>query len=385
MELTLFLDHQCNLRCTYCYNGDKFTRRMSVETLRKAIDLGLGSHPDHLDVSFFGGEPLIHPDLVREAIEYAERAAAAVRPRPPTVRFIMNTNGTLLDDEAIALMSPPRAFVAFVSLDGPREVHDRHRVHAGGRGSFDDVMAGIGRLRAASIPFQILAVVGTSTAASLGETARVAVPTGATKTILAPNFRDEWTDESIGVLRAGLRDVGDAWMELFRAGRAVPIEPLHGKILTHLKGGIPCPSRCLLGGTELTVTPTGRVYPCAQMVGEDRGDGLVIGHVDTGLDRAALATMQAAKDRVEQTCAPCALRDRCQSHCGCRHVALTGKLGEITAALCEVEAAFIDEADRVAETLYADRCEAFVDYYYRKQWVGARGGALTQLRRARDS
>jgi len=65
-------------------------------------------------------------------------------------------------------------------------------------------------------------------------------------------------------------------------------------------------------------------------------------------------------------------------------VALTGKLGEITAVLCEVESAVIDEADRVAETLYAEQCPAFIEYYYKRNWVPA-GGALTQLRRSRDS
>ena len=67
MELTLFVDHQCNLRCTYCYNGDKFSRRMSIEVVRDAIRLALGSARDGLDVSFFGGEPLLHPAFLAEA------------------------------------------------------------------------------------------------------------------------------------------------------------------------------------------------------------------------------------------------------------------------------------------------------------------------------
>jgi uncharacterized protein len=384
MELTLFLDHQCNLRCTYCYNGDKFTRRMDLETIRKAIALAIEQRPAHLDVSFFGGEPLIHVDLVREAMRLTDEAVAAMPAPRASVRFIMNTNGTLIDDEVTALFAPPRVGTFFVSVDGDQETHDRFRVNASGRGSHADVLAGIERLRNAGIAFQIVAVVNLATAAALGRSLRACVGLGAVKLTLAPNFRDEWDEGSIATLREGLREAGDAWMEMFRAGKQFPIEPLHGKILTHLKGGIPCPSRCLLGGHEFCVTPAGRIYPCAQMVGEDRATELVIGHVDTGMDRDALAQMQRAKDRVEDTCAPCALRDRCQSHCGCRHVALTGKLGEITAALCEIESAFIDEADRVAEALYAEQCPAFIDYYYKRNWVPAVGGVLTKLRRSRD-
>jgi uncharacterized protein len=143
-------------------------------------------------------------------------------------------------------------------------------------------------------------------------------------------------------------------------------------------------SACLLGGRELTVTPTGRIYPCAQMVEEDRDARLVIGHVDTGLDTERVLALGRQKDRVEETCADCALRDRCQSHCGCRHLALTGELGRISSVLCETEAAFIEAADAVAGTLCRERCPAFLEQYYEKTWKAAIGSALTPLRRARD-
>ncbi len=384
MELTLFLDHQCNLRCTYCYNGEKFTRPMSRETMEKAVAIALARPSLELHVSFFGGEPMMHLDLVRDTVDQVERSVAAMPGMKPSVLFIMNTNATLIDDRALELMAPPRRWSAFVSLDGPKEIHDRYRINAGGRGSFDDVMTGLQRLQDANIPRAVLAVFGPATAPALGETLRTILPFDPGRVQFSANYRDDWTDESIEGLRAGLDDAGDVMMDLFRAGTPLSIEPLHGKILTHLKGGIPCPSRCLLGGKELTVSPTGKLYPCAQMVGEDDDDTHVIGHVDRGIDQAALDRLQVAKDRVEQTCAECELRDRCQSQCGCRHVALSGELGRITATLCEIEAAYIDASDRVAETLFEEQCPAFLAYYYGKSWKPARGAGLTDLRRSRD-
>ncbi len=382
MELTLFVDHQCNLRCTYCYNGEKFTQPMSLEVMRQAVDLALGFGPAHLEVSFFGGEPLLRLELLRAAVEHVE-AVVAERPEPrPALSYVLNTNATLIDDEALALMAEPRRFTVNVSLDGDREVHDRHRVHASGKGSFDDAMAGIAKVRGAGLPLQIVAVFGPETAPELGQTARAILPLGATKVVLAANYRAEWTERAIAALRQGLDEAGDAWMEMFRAGTAVPLLPLHSKILAHLKGGMPCPSRCLLAGGEITVAPSGKLYPCAQMVGEGHDSAWVVGHVERGLDLEALGKLQRAKDRVEQTCGECELRDRCQSYCGCRHVALTGKLGEISAALCETEAAFIDQADRVAETLFAERCPSFIDYYYHRSWVPAAGGKLVPSRLA---
>ncbi|MBW2454258.1 MAG: radical SAM protein [Deltaproteobacteria bacterium] len=384
MELTLFVDHECNLRCTYCYNGDKFTRRMSSDTMRKAVALALDKPSARLHVAFFGGEPLLHPDFVKETVDHVDQAVAELAGPRPDLLFLMNTNATLIDDDAIALMAPPHEWSVFVSLDGPQDVHDQYRIDAGGAGTFDAVVAGLERLRAASIPFGLLAVVNPETAPRLGDTLRTIFSLGPQKVALSANFRAPWTEEAIAALRQGLGGAGDALMDLFRSGVALEVDPFQSKILAHLKRGMPCPGRCLLGDSAMTVAPSGRIYACGEMVGEDQDATLAFGHVDTGLDQASLARMRAAKDRVEEICSPCELRDRCQSQCGCRHVALTGKLGEITETLCEIETAFIDESDRIAETLVAEKCQAFIDYFYRRPWGPDDDAVLTQLRRARD-
>jgi uncharacterized protein len=385
MELTLFVDHQCNLRCSYCYTGDKFSRRMSSETMHKAVALALEQRAAELDVAFFGGEPLMHPDFVRETVEHVERRVAEMAGPRPRLRFSMNTNATLIDDEALALLGAPRRWTAFVSLDGPPEIHDRVRLNAAGKGSFAAAARGLERLREARVPRALLAVVTPESAPRLGDTLRAMLPFEPGRVAFSANYRAAWTDADIDALRSGLEEAAAVWMELFRAGIAIPVEPFHGKILTHLQGGIPCPSRCLLGGREMTVTPRGRIYPCAQMVGEDDDETLVIGQVDSGLDRQAMERLQALKDRVEATCDGCELRARCQSQCGCRHLALSGELGRVTATLCEIESAYVDAADRVAEQLFEEQCPAFLQYYYARSWRPAQGAALRPLRRSRES
>ena len=384
MELTLCVDHDCNLRCSYCYNGGKFSRLMPAEVMRRSVDLALASPPGQLDVSFFGGEPLLHPGFIEETLAYVE-AAVQTRPEPrPRLRYVMNTNGTLVDHRVLALLAPPRDFTVYVSLDGPAAVHDAHRVDEKGQGSFAGIVSNLGRMRQAGIAFRLVAVVRPDSAPRLGEVVRTLFDLQPAQVTLAPDFRAPWTEESIARLRQGLRDAGAVWIEAFRAGRALSLEPLRGKILTHLNEGIPCPERCTLAGRAFAVAPTGRLYPCAQMIGEDRDDELVIGTLDSGFDEKRLAELQKAKDRVEETCAPCALRERCQSHCGCRHVALTGELGRINQALCEIEESFILAADQVARLLVAEGCPAFLDTYYRKRYRPAAGSTLTRLRRPSD-
>lgn len=381
MELTLFVDHQCNLRCSYCYNGEKFSRPMSIGTMRNAVALALQMPLGRLHVSFFGGEPLLHLPFVAETVAHVEAKVAELPSPPGELLFIMNSNATLIGDEALELMSPPRSWSVFVSLDGARSVHDRHRRGPAGRGSFDDVVRGLTRLREASIPFGLLAVFGPETGRQLGETLATLLELGPLKVQLSANYRARWTDRSVEELRRGLHDAADVWMNHFRAGQAVSVDPFTTKVLAHIKGGLPCPGRCLLGGSAFTVAPSGRLYPCGQMVGQDDG-ALAMGDVERGFDLEALQRMQHAKDRVEATCTPCDLRDRCQSQCGCRHVALTGQLGEITETLCEIESAYLDAADRVAETMVDESCPAFVHYFYRRDWTPAEGAEWSPLRRA---
>ena len=385
MDLTLIVDHQCNLRCRYCYTGRKFGRRMPQQIMQKAIDRALLTSPRHLDISFFGGEPLLHVDFLQSTSHYAEARIAELGRTAPTLRYIVNTNLTLLDDEALDWLRRSPATMVFTSLDGPAEINDSSRKHRDGGGSYRRVRAGLERLEQAKVAYGIVAVVTRESAPMLGSVVSELLSTNAKRLQLAPNFREAWTVADIAALNSGLRDAGDILIDAFRRGEQPQLDPFHSKILTHLQGGMPCPSRCRIAGHEWAVSPSGHIYPCAQMVGEDEDPALRLGDVDSGLNMERAQLLQRMKDRVEETCAECALRDRCQSHCGCRHLALSGELGRINAMLCDTEEAFINAADRVAETLFEESCPAFLDYYYERHWKPAQGAMLTPLRRSKDA
>ena len=265
-----------------------------------------------------------------------------------------------------------------MSLDGPREVHDKHRVRVDGKGSYDDVVRGVQRLLNARVAVVVVAVVGTTTARLRGESLEGFLALGVGNVALHINCRDDWDETSIEWLRTGLRDAGDVLMAAFRRGAAPLIDPIHAKILSHMTGGLPCASRCMLDN-EVPVAPSGRLYPCAQ-IGEDRNDHLVIGRIDTWIERDRVRRLPRAKNVVELTCVDCALRARCRSHCGCRHLAPTGELGRIDAVLCETEKAMTEAAGRVAQTLHDERCPAFIRQYYERTWKPAPGAVVMPLR-----
>jgi len=128
----------------------------------------------------------------------------------------------------------------------------------------------------------------------------------------------------------------------------------------------------------IAVSPAGHIYRCAEMIGQDDHLGLAIGHVDTGIDEERLSALRALKDRVYDACGDCALRARCQRHCGCRHIAVSGELGKLSPEYCEIEARVTEQADRVAETLWRENCAAFRRLYYDQTWRPAPGSKSSQ-------
>ena len=141
--LVLQTCYSCNLDCSYCFAKQKLKNSPSMMTMdileragRMLLPLDDLPHTDH-SLSFFGGEPLMNFEFVRQAVLWFERLAA---PRLPV--FHMTTNGTLITPEIADFLIEHR-FGLIVSLDGPQEVHDRMRVDHHGRGSFDKVMQGL--------------------------------------------------------------------------------------------------------------------------------------------------------------------------------------------------------------------------------------------------
>ena len=137
--LCLHIAHTCNLNCEYCfasqgkYHGDRAL--MSFEVAKQAIDFLIehsGSRRN-LEIDFFGGEPLMNFDVVKETVAYCR---SIEKEKGKNFRFTLTTNGVLLDDEVIDFANKECHNVV-LSLDGRKEVHDRLRKTVNGNGSYD--------------------------------------------------------------------------------------------------------------------------------------------------------------------------------------------------------------------------------------------------------
>jgi len=363
LQVILFLDHACNLRCRYCYNGRKFSRPMPLAVAQRGVDMALSGPPTRRSLlTFFGGEPLMHLPLMRQIVEYAHRSA---QHRQRQLRTVVVTNGILLDEDASNFLVEHDIYLG-VSIDGCREAHDAARVHPDGRSSYDRVARNLhAHIHRAQGPgVRVIAVVTPDNVDHLARSFDALLDLGVRNVAMNVDYEAGWDEDARTRFERGLHALGDRYLDAHHRGVPFTLKLLDDKIGTHLGGGYSCADRCDFGCEEVAVAPSGRLYPCERLVGEDDRDDLVIGHVDEGIDPTRRDALVAAKNQVLEGCTECALLGRCMHWCGCVNHAMTGSVGEVSGLLCWFEQRVIEQADRCAGILHGEGNEGFRRRFY---------------------
>ncbi len=275
--LCIHIAHTCNLNCSYCfasqgkYHGDRAI--MSFEVGKRALDFlveNSGSRRN-LEVDFFGGEPLMNFEVVKQMVEYAR---SIEKEKGKNFRFTLTTNGLLIDDDVIEFANKEMSNVV-LSLDGRKEIHDRYRVDYAGNGSWERIVPKFQKLVEARGGKNYY-MRGTFTHANpdflkdiqqmldLGFSELSMEPV-----VCAPGDKEELTQEDLPVVLEQYEKLAELMLERDREGK--PFTFYHYMI--DLTGG-PCIYKRISGcgsGTEyMAVTPWGDLYPCHQFVGEEK-------------------------------------------------------------------------------------------------------------------
>ena len=274
--LCLHIAHTCNLNCSYCfasqgkYHGDRAV--MSFEVGKRALDFLIENSGSrrNLEVDFFGGEPLMNFDVVKQLVAYAR---SVEKEKGKNFRFTLTTNGLLIDDDVIDFANREMSNVV-LSLDGRQEIHDRFRVDYAGKGSWERIVPKFQKLVEARGGKNYY-MRGTFTHANpdflkdiqqmldLGFTELSMEPV-----VCAEGDPSELTMEDLPIVLEQYEKLAELMLERDKAGK--PFTFYHYMI--DLTGG-PCIYKRISGcgsGTEyMAVTPWGDLYPCHQFVGEE--------------------------------------------------------------------------------------------------------------------
>lgn len=147
-QIILEVTEQCNLRCKYCIYNEGFernrnfsTKKMDWEVAKKALEFAASHSQEKLSVGFYGGEPLLRFPFIKKCIEYVKK----IMPNKE-ITYSMTTNSTLVTDEIAKYLASLEDCSILVSLDGPKDIHDKFRVNVDGFGSFEAALSGLQRL-----------------------------------------------------------------------------------------------------------------------------------------------------------------------------------------------------------------------------------------------
>ena len=329
--MCLHVAHTCNLNCEYCFAGQgRYHGKdaiMSFEVGKKALDFlveNSGSR-HNLEVDFFGGEPLVNFNVVKELVKYAR---SIEKERNKHFRFTLTTNGVLLNDDVIDFLNKEMDNVV-LSLDGRKEVNDLKRKRVDGKGSYDIIVPHFQNFvkKRGNKEYYMR---GTFTRNNLDFTNDIfhMLDLGFTELSMEPVVSKPDTDyalreEDLDKIYEQYEILAKEMIKRRREGK--PFTFYHYMI--DLTGG-PCIYKRITGcgsGTEyLAVSPNGDFYPCHQFVGEKE---FLMGNVNEGItntklrDEFKLCNVYSRKE-----CENCWAKLYCSGGCSANSYHTTGSI-----------------------------------------------------------
>ena len=340
--LCMHIAHDCNLACKYCFaeEGEYHGRRalMSYEVGKKALDFLIANSGNrrNLEVDFFGGEPLMNWQVVKDLVAYGREQEKI---HNKNFRFTITTNGVLLNDEVQEFVNKEMDNVV-LSLDGRKEVNDKMRPFRNGKGSYDLIVPKFQKL-ADSRNQEKYYVRGTFTRDNLDFSKDVLhfADLGFKQISIEPVVGEDSDFYSIKK-----EDLPKIFEEYDALAKALVEREKEGKgvnffhLMIDLDGG-PCVAKRLSGcgsGTEyLAVTPWGDLYPCHQFVGEEE---FLMGNVDDGIVKPEIAEeFRGCSVYSKEKCKNCFAKFYCSGGCMANSQKFHGSIHDTYDIGCEME------------------------------------------------
>ncbi len=340
--LCLHIAHDCNLACKYCFaeEGEYHGRRalMSFEVGKKALDFLVANSGSrkNLEVDFFGGEPLMNWQVVKDLVAYGR---SLEEPHNKKFRFTLTTNGVLLNDDILEFANKEMSNIV-LSIDGRKEVHDYMRPFRGGQGSYDMIVSKFQKVAESRNQMDYY-VRGTFThhnldfAADVCHLADLGFKQISVEPVVAPETEAyALREEDIPTILAEYDKLAKELIERRKAGKGVNF--FH--FMVDLSGG-PCVYKRLSGcgsGTEyLAVTPWGDFYPCHQFVGQEE---FLMGNVDTGIVNTKVRDeFKTCNVYSKEKCKNCFAKFYCSGGCAANSYNFHGSIHDAYDLGCELQ------------------------------------------------
>lgn len=340
--MCLHISHDCNLRCKYCFasTGDfgKGRKLMPFEVGKAAIDFLLEKSVgrENLEVDFFGGEPLMNFDVVKQIVEYARSKEEEYH---KNFRFTITTNGMLLDDDTIDYINK-EMYNVVLSIDGRKEVNDRMRVRVDGSGCYDRILPKFKKLVDGRSDKEYY-VRGTYTKYNLdfSEDVMHLYEAGFDEISVEPVI--ESPEEAYAITEEDLDQIYAEYDKLVDRIGAIRKNGKHINFfhfMIDLDQG-PCVIKrlrgCGSGNEYVSITPDGDIYPCHQFVGHDE---YKMGNIEEGtFNNDIKKEFAGCHVYSKPACQECWARFYCSGGCNANNFVFNGDIHKAYELSCKIQ------------------------------------------------
>ena len=335
-RMDLFVTQRCNLRCDYCFlDGSERQHDMPLEVAEAAIKLALklSRERDELQITLFGGEPLLCLDRMEEILHAASQLC---REQGKKLQVSCTTNGLLLDERAIEL-SQKYGFLYLLSIDGLPEVHDRHRKAASGEGTFSKLAERLEFFRRHQPWRGARMSVAPDGIASLAAGVRYLFDLGFQQFVFGLVTEAEWSEEELARIKEQYYQLFCFALTTRRNGTPLKLSLLEREAFNpEAKRHVGCSA----GTQGISVDVEGNILPCARFL---RRSSFCLGHV-TGQDFqwGIGGWFMDPRPELRWKCLPCEYRDYCTGGCPESNLAATGSYYCPSEAFCAETKAIVE-------------------------------------------
>jgi len=313
-NLELFLTEDCNLACTYCFVKKKIKKSMSVEMAMEAINFLVfySGNKESLNVTLFGGEPLLEKDKIYQIIEHCNEIEKATKSKK--INFSLTTNGILIDETILRKVQGRINFL--LSFDGNEQTHDLYRKDKSGRGTFKRILGKIDLLKRYQGWLGARMTVMPDTVKDLYKNVIFLFNAGINQFLIGLAVDVDWPDEALSEYETQLRNIGQFYVDKKQEQAAIRItffekEKQESECSENIWG-------CGAGRNTISVTTNGDIYPCSKFVGYEEYEcpELKLGNIYEGITNIeARKKLSKMTSQSYETCLSCPEINACRGGC----------------------------------------------------------------------
>ncbi|MGO0904343.1 radical SAM protein [Clostridioides difficile] len=333
MECTLYLTDYCNLRCSYCYQGDsKKLTFLSRDRLEKSLEFIINTNVkgENIYLNFLGGEPLLKKELIHDAVNIINRK---YKKYSKLFKYSITTNCILIDDKLIKLFKD-NEFDVSMSIDGDEHTHNINRKSIDKTNKYEVILSNIKKLNSEGIKNNIRMTITKNNVDFLYNNVLYFHNLGFTRFCLGIDYFADWDDISLSMLDSQLEKVKLFYLNNIQKSEDITVDLFDGKFTSIIidKKILFCNA-----GTKghLVINSEGDLYPCTFVSNDEDWS---IGNIDNGLNSTRFKNTIRKNIFKGIECDNCSINFTCQGRkCGFLNYSQTKYLNKSTPLLCKIE------------------------------------------------